>query len=238
MAQKNPGLPCCSNRSRCSDCRLDWQSFPTASYRYRLTIAVEFDGKVHSGSSVIEVWYRFFPHWAAALSNGSQFDYAIQGEAVVIDLDNGGVLIAALGYNRDRSTVPAVALAARAFDPAARRLGPGYPATLAKVQFLSRVQGRVDLTVDNMPPFIWFADETDPRSARLVKPDDMAAVIGDAARLVSAQVEITRDPIVIDIDKRLPLYKSLPPPPNSNSISLPNGLVLNWSMFIGPGSVQ
>lgn len=42
-------------------------SFPTASYRYRLSVAVEVDGQVHSASSVIEVRYRFNPHWAAAL---------------------------------------------------------------------------------------------------------------------------------------------------------------------------
>ncbi len=30
-------------------------NFPTTSYRYRLTVAVEVDGQIHSGSSVIEV---------------------------------------------------------------------------------------------------------------------------------------------------------------------------------------
>ncbi len=215
-----------------------WRSFPTASYRYRLTIAVEFDGKVHSGSSVIEAWYRFFPHWAAALSNGSQFDYAIQGEAVVIDLDNGGVLIAALGYNRDPSTVPAGALAARAFDPPARHLGPDFPASFKNVRVISRMRGPVDLAPDNLPPFIWLSDRFNPQTARQVKPNEFASVIGDAARLVTARVEITTDPVVIDIDKRLPWYQSYQAAHTKGTHALPDTSTMGATRLLATGTLR
>ena len=69
-------------------------------------------------------------------------------------------------------------------------------------------------------------------TAKIAKPEEFAAVIGDSARLASAQIEITDDPVVIDLDKRLPLYKSLPPPPPVDSVTLPNGVSLNWAKFI------
>jgi hypothetical protein len=51
-----------------------------------------------------------------------------------------------------------------------------------------------------------------------------------------AYVEITRDPIVIDIDKKLLWYKALRAPPNSGVMYLPNGVALGYTMFIGDAS--
>ena len=63
-----------------------WLSFPTTSYRYRLTIVVELDGRVHSGSSVIEVRYRFFPEFFSQLANGNQYERSVAGQAVLVEL--------------------------------------------------------------------------------------------------------------------------------------------------------
>jgi len=211
-------------------------NFPTASYRYRLTVAVEIDGQVHTGSSVIEVWYRFNPEAPGATL--PMYDSSLEGQAVLIDLGAHGVLVAALGNNSDPNVVSAQFLAGRAFQPSARQTAGWYGATLDRVRELARMKGKVDLTPDNMPPFIWISNKADPATAHFVKPQDFASVIGDSTRLLSAQVEITRDPVVIDINRKLPLYNSLPPPAKgSASFHLPNGQVLNWGMFIAPGSV-
>src|ERR1700728_2429725 len=74
-----------------------WVSFPTVSYRYRLTVAVECDGQVHSGSSVIEVLLRFNPKWLPP--SGGTYNVFVTGQAVLIDLGARGVLVAALGGN-------------------------------------------------------------------------------------------------------------------------------------------
>jgi hypothetical protein len=215
-----------------------WASFPTASYRYRLTIVVEADRQTHSGSSVIEVRYRFNPQfwWPVA----GMYELSVKGQAVVVDLGAHGVLVAALGDNHDPYAVAAAFLAGRAFQPEARRGGAGgdYDSTLGRLHSLSQMKRPANLTPDNMPPFIRFTDKTDPASGQRVKPNGFAAAIGDAAQLISAQVEITRDPVVIDIDEKLPLYKRLPLVGDNTSLNLPNGLILNWSMFIAPGSVK
>jgi hypothetical protein len=207
-------------------------NFPTVSYRYRLTVAVEVDGQVHSGSSVIEVWHRFNPrtlwHFAGTYNDG------IWGQAALVDLGARGVLVAALGGQGGSCTVDAPYLVGRAHEPASDRKPcvTGYPATIENERALARKRGPVELTPDNLPAFIWFSDDTNLTTAKIVKPEESASVIGDSARLVSTQIQITNDPVIIDLDKRLPLYKSLPPPPPLDSVTLPNGVSLNWAMFI------
>jgi hypothetical protein len=186
-------------RDRCLGCT---EFSATASYSYRLTIAVEVDGLVHTGSSVIEVSYRFNPEWAAAIANGSRYSVRITGQAVVVDLTTRGSLVAALhaGTGSGHVGIAADSLAGRAF---------GVLPTPGAVRHISRQQGSVELTPDNLPPFIWFPSLTAPDNAQTVNPANMAGVIGDSARFVSATVEITHDPIVIDFDKRAPWYDAL-----------------------------
>jgi hypothetical protein len=220
-------------------------NFPSVSYRYRLTVAVEVGGQVHSGSSVIAVHYSFNPKWVPpSWGVYNQYD---SGQAVLIDLGARGVLVAALvgvldktGQIYDRCTIDARYLVGRAYEPSATRrpCAVGYPVTLDNERAISRMRSPVDLTSDNLPAFIWFSDNTDFTTAKMVKPNEFASVIGDAARLVSAQIEITSDPVVVDIDKRLPLYKTLPQPPRGGPAPLPNGLALHWAMFIAPWSFQ
>jgi hypothetical protein len=179
--------------------------FPSVSYRYRLTIAVEVDGQVHSESSVIEVKTVFFPSWASGMANGSQLHSTDEGQAVFIDLGTRGALVSALRWNN--GGVDARELPGRAFKPSLmQRNASGIPATPENERAIAKMEGRVELAPDNMPAFFWFSDPTNLATAKLVKPANFAAEIGDSAHLVSATVEITHDPIVIDIDQKLPIY--------------------------------
>jgi hypothetical protein len=220
-------------------------NFPTVTYRYRLTINVEVDGKVHSGSSVIGVAYSFNkkglpPSWG-------MYNEYVSGQAVLIDIGEHGALVATLwgptyasGLKYNNCAVDAGELVGRAHEPSATRrpCENGYPVSVENEIAISQMQGPVDLTSDNMPTFIWFADKDHPESASILKPSEFSAVIGDAARLVFARVEITSDPVVIDIDKRLPLYKKIPQPPRGGAFVLGNGLALHWEMFVAPWSAQ
>jgi hypothetical protein len=212
-------------------------AFPSISYRYRLTVAVEVDGQIHAGSTVIGLSHQFSPK---ILPDASTYSESVSGQAALIDLGTRGVLVVALGGPDYRCDVQAGHLLGRAYEPAATRrpCEVGYPRTLENERALARMKGSIDLTPDNMPAFIWFSNKADPATAHFVKPQAFASVIGDSTRLVSAKVQITHDPIVIDIDKKLPLYNSLPPPAEgSKTLKLPNGQYLNWGMFIAPGSV-
>ncbi len=210
-------------------------NFPTVTYRYRLTINVEVDGQVHSGSSVIEMKTRFNPGWAI----GPPANAYVRGQAAIIDWGPRGVLVAALaGESYDRCTVDARYLAGRAFEPANPRrvCATGYPRTLDNERAIAQMKGPVDLTPDNLPLFIWFGDKSDLASAKLAKPDRFASVIGDSARFLSAQIQITDEPIVLDIAKELPAYEALRKLPNGGLYTSPGGAVLAPGMLASVGS--
>jgi hypothetical protein len=211
-----------------------WLSFPTYTHRYRLTIAVEVDGQVHSGSSVIEVRYRFWPQFIAGLSGGSQYASNIGGQAVLVELGTRGALVASLLSYTDRAAVNAQYLALRALTPMPRMPEGGYVVTRDRLSDLSKAQGRVDLAPGNLPEFIWFRDITDPSTAKPVKAADFAAVIGAGARLSSAQLELTHDPIVVDIDKELPWYDALEKSQKTHGINTVQGkFQIAYNMFVG-----
>jgi|HubBroStandDraft_6_1064221.scaffolds.fasta_scaffold96355_2 hypothetical protein len=208
----------------------------TVSYRYRLTVAVETGGQVHSGSSVIEVRFSFNPEWAPP-SVGT-YNVSVAGQAVLIDLGARGALVAALGGNPyDRSVVNASLLASCALLPASWRNPADSPTTPKNQRAISQMKGPANLGPGCMPAFYWFFNPADLATVKEVKPAEFTSVIGDATRLVSAQVEITHDPVVIDIDKKLPAYALLRGPPNNgNDYIAPGGLVLGWRQFISKGN--
>lgn len=211
-------------------------NFPAVSYRYRLTVAVEADGQVHTGSSVIELLFRFNPKWLPPA--GGTYNVSTTGQAVLINLGGRGALVAVLGGNPyDHSVVNANLLPSCAYLPAAWSNPSDSPTTPKNQWAISQMEGPVDLSSGCMPAFFWFSNAADLSSAKEVKPADFASVIGDAARLVSAQVEITHDPVLIDIDKKLPAYALLRGPPNNgNEYTTPGGLVLGWRQFISNGN--
>lgn len=212
-------------------------SFPTASYRYRLTISVEVDGKVHSGSSVIDVRYRFNPHWAAALSNGVQYNVGVKGQAVIIDLGTRGTLVAALhsGTGSGHIGVNADYLMGRAVLSFPGRNASGFPVTRENVRTISQIEGTAELTPDNLPLLIWFPELNNSAAPQIVTPAEFANVIGDQTRLVSAHVAITNDPILINLDKRIAWYKALK---EENGTLKLDGILLGYTAFIDNGTTQ
>jgi hypothetical protein len=68
-------------------------SYPTYAYRYRMTVNVEVDGQMRSGSSVIEVRVS---KQLAFLPTVNELAYAGEGEAVYVDLGVHGSIVALL----------------------------------------------------------------------------------------------------------------------------------------------
>jgi hypothetical protein len=215
---------------------LYWLSFPTFTHRYRLTITVETDGQVHSASSVIEVRFHFWPQFVAGLSNGNQYAVEIRGQAVLVDLGARGALVASLGSYTDRSAVNAEWLALRALNPQPVMPESSYVTTRERLRELPGPPARADLTPNNLPQFIWFKDATDQTTAMPVKATEFAAVLGDGARLVSAQLEMTRDAVVINIDRKLPWYNALERSQKTWGITaMSDKFELAYTMFVGGG---
>jgi hypothetical protein len=199
-------------------------TYPSYSYRYRLTFAIEVDGKIHTGSSVIEITW----HGGPELGDVGPYYPSIRGQAVLVDLGARGAVVAALVNGESYGpaadgALSAIWLASYAF---------GNKSTNKELPQLTQLAGNRHLSTDNMPRLIYFSDIANPKTAERILVSEIPKVLGQNARLVDATVEITRDPIVIDIDKKLPWYNSLRGPPN-NVMYLPNGFALGWTMFVG-----
>src|SRR5260370_3892357 len=69
-----------------------WYKYPDYSYRYRLTVNIEVDGKIHSGSSVIEVKWRGGP----VIGDGGPFGPSVKGQAALVDLGDRGMVVGSL----------------------------------------------------------------------------------------------------------------------------------------------
>lgn len=196
-----------------------WIAYPTYTHRYRLTIAIEIDGKVYRDSSVIEVRWIGQPQFGDA----PPFIPSVRGQATLVDLGPGGAIAAALhpGMIEGRF-VAANFLAMRAF---------GIDGGLDTYRRISQQSGKRNLTADDLPMFILFSDASNPATARA---GHIGYLLGPTARLVEASVEMTRDPIVIDLDRKLPWYRTMADQQkNGLIVSRPGQFQLVHNMLVG-----
>lgn len=201
-------------------------SFPDYVHRYRLTMAIEIDGQMHTGSSVIEIVYIGQPY----LPGVGSFIPRHRGQAAVIDLESRGAIVAALHPGQvQNGSVDASSIAIRAYGLE----GAGYKS----YRQIGEQRGRRHLTPDNMPMLIWFSNIVNPATARVFQAEEVPVLFGATARLASAYVEITTDPIVIDVDRTFPWYRELADRQRKQGVlSRPNEFQPVYNMFIGEGS--
>jgi hypothetical protein len=205
--------------------------YPDYTYRYRLELTLDVDGKPYTGSSVIEVKWIGGPSPAAHGAYAA--DGRLRGQAPVIDLGDRGIVVAALinggsanpeGYR----AINAIWLCALAF---------GSDSSYADLPKLEKLSGRRDLTPENWPLLIYFPKPSDPMSAHKFDPSQVQDFFGPGARFTSAFVQITSDPIVVDIDKKLPWYRAWAENYRQRGpIWITNRFGLGPTMFVGEAS--
>jgi hypothetical protein len=151
-------------------------NYPTYTFRYRMTVEVDVDGVVHSGSSVIEVSINRQPPFGSA----PPYVPHIRGEAVFVDLGEGRNVIALLAagpraenVNYSDSIVPGL------FDLPFK--------DWAK---LSDLRGTREVPVSRMPTFVTFTDLNEPKSARVLAPGEFEQVFGPGVHFRRAFVEM------------------------------------------------
>jgi len=203
-------------------------TFPTYSYRYRLQLTLEMDGKAYPGSSVIEV------NWRCGLKIADSGCAAgLDGQATVIDLGSRGALVATLHTGEQNTAAPqrgtdAVFLCSNAF---------GNHSTHEELPALANLTGRRNLSAANFPYLVWFSNPLDSKSARKVTSESLSSTIDPTARFSEASVEITRDPIVIDIASKLPWFPALLREQRGKAITTwPGRFQLVYNMFVGEDS--
>ena len=204
-------------------------TFPSYPYRYRLHLTLELEGRAHTGSSVIQVNWECGPKYSGLGRCAAR----LAGEATVIDLGPRGALVATLRTGDTVIPIPdgavdAVFLCANAF---------GNQSTDEELPVLSRLSGRRSLSPLNFPRLLWFPDAADSKSARRITLESISSTIDPTARVTEAFVEITRDPVVIDISSKLPWYPALEKAQKGKAVtSWPGQFQLVYNMFVGEDS--
>jgi hypothetical protein len=169
-------------------------SYPTHTYRYRMTVNVEVDGQTRSGSSVIEVKVAEQP---AIIINPVQ--NGAEGEAVFVDLGGQRSLVALLasgGYATDVN----------------------FPIVVVPQQFRSELKGQLallpslrgrrDLAGKNLPTLVTFSDPNDSTTLRVIRPDHIEQAFGSNVRSGGVVIEMTTDPVTRSLEARLPFLVS------------------------------
>lgn len=164
------------------------------NFRYRMTIDVEVDGKLHSGSSVIEVRYTF-GNDGLGLGGLRKWYSRVRGIAPIIDIGRYGTLVAALNYDANDLNRRAPTLMAVRNKPHELRseiLSAEEPPLVAfnlVPQKIRQAKGSAILKPET-PVFIWIRPPGDDwRNSRQLLPEQFATLIAPSVLLVKITVE-------------------------------------------------
>ncbi|HZO48126.1 MAG TPA: hypothetical protein VFB68_19680 [Xanthobacteraceae bacterium] len=179
--------------------------FPVYTSRFRLTVEVETPQGLKSGSSVIETTIRDVK---VGLPEMRGLQYGARGEAVFVDLGRGRHVIALLTFGAtggDQDRLNGLVYAA---------LAPGRRSDWREVASL---RGSGDLPPDSIPTLVTFADINDPKTARVVQPQEFESVFGPGVRFKRAWIEtvpagiwplslvgITGEAVTSGLERKLP----------------------------------
>jgi hypothetical protein len=169
---------------------------------FRLTFAVNQDGAVKTGSSIIDVLF----YGGGGTASGSPYRYytSTEGVAPVIDLGSHGWLVAAMDsdgeeyYRRKRLYGLACAV-------------PRSAATLLDAfgldasDLVKRSGGKRVLAEKYYPAFIWFPAGRPYVQAQQLCPEEFSSVVGASIKLQSVTIELAPDgPLLRKLDIRAP----------------------------------
>lgn len=189
---------------------------PTYTYHYRLTLDVEMpDGSARSGSTVVADSTWRTPSW---MIPPNYVQDSVTGEATVVDLGDGRLLVALLTRRTRPTDVPGQgrrgwgekspgSVLLRAYGVRGRGWEGGRNELLSH---LSRQRGAREIEPGDLPDLVTFEEASDPRSVKEVDPRDLAASFGPGVRLRRAAIEVTGDPVTEDaIERALPWLRGM-----------------------------
>ena len=173
-----------------------------ARISYRLTLKVESEGIVSTGSSVIET--RWYP---GVINMGNPWNTRVRGDAVAVTVGGHGTLFALLTgpatparptgetfYPLDPERI-----LLEAFDAEKSRTGRSRDFLIA----IAKHRDGVELPLTELPMLVRFKNLSDPRSVERVDPTNLAASFGPGARILQATLAITDEPVTTNLETQL-----------------------------------
>jgi len=167
-----------------------WRTvYTSGTWRYKLTLVVDDNGKQIVSSSVREVHVQDgpkFPEGHAA--------YKLKGEAVVVDLGEHGVLFSLL--NSSTIGYDGFYIVFSEFPSGFDILSPDA------IRYYSKLKAKKEVPFDKLPMLVHFRDIKDQKTVELVDPNDLEKTFGKGVKLVLATIEMTDEPLTKDVVKK------------------------------------
>jgi hypothetical protein len=180
------------------------------SYRYKLTLAVNTPDGIKRGSTVAEVLFRD----VSIPERGTM--HKLHGQALYLDLGPGArPLIALLTSQLHPTYRPVVVIGGEAqrwlrdAGPSIRLMCSIYgiaPSAdyMDDVPRIARLRGPHNITPEDLPDLVTFADINDPKSVIQVDPNNLQAALGPGVSWNEITLESTDEPITTGIKAKLP----------------------------------
>lgn len=197
---------------------------PFPPFRCRMTVEVETPEGLRTGSAVREVDYTDLLSSPLRLPQTGMLSLKVRGEAVAVDLPGGRTLYALLSAPGDGHADYSAQIALDTLlpvppgtglspdndseeEPVAPEFKAAFAAMLAsrEVREVSRERAKrwnVGPS-EGWPLLVTFRDAADPASVVRVDPDNPAATLGEGVRIRRITLQITGDPVTVEIDNRL-----------------------------------
>ena len=171
--------------------------WPPYTNRFRVTIEVDTPDGIKSGSSVLETTYFESGCWGPVEACGVRA--RAKGEAIFVDLESGRNLVGILGWGELGGNENGI------FDLTRAALASG-----SKVGWKdeSKLKGRGDLPLQNVPTLITFDDLNNPATAKVVDPTNFASTFGPGYSLRRVTLETTSAWLTRTIEAKLPWWSS------------------------------
>jgi hypothetical protein len=174
-------------------------NYPTYTYRYRMTVNVEVDGQMRSGSSVIEVRVS---KQLVFLPSVNPLAYAVRGEAVYLALGGGRSIVALLASGEfandtdyPRFLVSGLHFKLNLFDD-------------RKLASLPTLGGKWELPSNELPTLVAVSDPNNSAKLKVIRPDQLEQIFGPNVHWRGVVIEMTTDPATRGLEARLPFLVS------------------------------
>lgn len=168
--------------------------FPSATWRYKMTVTVETPEGLKTGSAVREVTYKNGPK---ILPDVAGSNWKVDGEAVVVDLGHGKYLFAMMDVNGSYQIVYDV------FPYAAKSVHD-------HIRYYKSLTGqKKTLEKSQYPTLVTFADIKDPKTVTQVDQNNLSATLGAGVTLKDITIEMTDETITRDVNDQLPWLKNI-----------------------------
>jgi hypothetical protein len=167
------------------------------TFRYRLTVAVESNGEIYTGSGVIEVKMHFQEYWSPpALPR-------VTGDAVVVEVPGRDPIFVLLTAKENVDWDASIAF--KTFQD--RFPMPRTPRGDTRV--LAALREKAEIPAKWYPILVAFGDASRPASVYEVNASDSSRALGVGSRVVRMSIEMTDEPVTYAVDKILPWVSNL-----------------------------